>query len=90
MRDCCFARAVLRWLWSPHAQQTPTAAAGSLSLSARGRGATCQLWRQRISRRSRGMRERATALVLSREEAQRASLLRARAVPRWLWLVHAL
>ena len=90
MRDCCFARAVLQWLWSLHAQQTPTAAAGSHSLLARGRGATCQLSPRRISRRSRGMRERATALVLSREEAQRASLLRARAVPRWLWSVHAL
>ena len=90
MRDCCFARAVLRWLWSPHAQQTPTAAAGSLSLSARGRGATCQLRPHRISRLSRGTCKRATADAASRVEAQRASLLRARAVPFWLWSVCAL
>ena len=90
MRACCCVRAVLGWLWSAHAQQTPIAPARSHSLSARGRGATRQLRPQIISRRSRGMRERATAHAVSREAALRASLLRARAVPRWLWSVHAL
>ena len=37
------------------------------------------------SRLSHGTRERATALAVSREEAQHASLPRACAVPRWLW-----
>ena len=39
---------------------------------------------------SRGMRERATAPAVSREEPMHASLLRARVVPRSLWSVHAL
>ena len=41
-------------------------------------------------RRSRGARERATALAVCLEEAQHSCLRRARAVPRWLWAVHAL
>ena len=57
---------------------------GGLSPLARGRGMTCQLRRFIISWHSRGSRERATALAVSREEAQHVSLLRARAIPRWL------
>ena len=49
-----------------------------LSPSARGRGVTYQLRPSRISRLLRGARERGTALAVSREEAQFASLLRAR------------
>ena len=61
-----------------------------LSPSARGRGVTYQLRPPRISRCSRGTRERATLLTVSREAAQHVSLLRARAVPRWSWSVGAL
>ena len=39
---------------------------------------------------SGGTRERATALAISREDVQHASFLRMRAVPRWLWSVHAI
>ena len=88
-RDWC-ARAVLRCLWSAHALSKDTALTSGLSPSARGRGATYQLRPPRISRCSRSTRKPATALAVSREEAQYASLLRARAVPRWLWSVGAL
>ena len=37
-----------------------------------------------------GARKRATALAVCGEETQHARLRRARAVPRWLWLVHVL
>ena len=53
-----------------------------LSLSARGRGATCQLRPPQHSRLQRGTRGRATALAVSHEEAQHASFLRARTVLR--------
>ena len=86
------ARAMPRWLWSLYALSKATAPARSLSPSTRGRGATCQLLppRDRISRLSRGTCERATALAVSGEKTQHAGLLRARAVPRSLWSVHAL
>ena len=74
-RDCCFARAVLRWSWSPHSRQTATALARSHSPSARGRGATCQMRPSEMSRLLCGMRKRANALSISQEEAQHASLL---------------
>ena len=61
-----------------------------LSPSARGRGATYQLRPPRISRLLRNTRERATAFAVYREEAQHASLLRARAVPGWVWSADAL
>ena len=79
-----------RWLWSLHALDKGTAPARGLSPSAHGRGATCQLRPPRTSRLSRGTCERTTALTVSREEAHHASFLRARAVARWLWSVHAL
>ena len=51
----------------------------------------CQLRPPRFSRLSRRTRGRATALAVSREEAQHASELRMRrAVLRWLWSVHTL
>ena len=53
-------------------------------LSVQDRGATCELWPPTRSRHSRGTRQRATALAVSREVAKNASLPRARAVPRWL------
>ena len=40
--------------------------------------------------RLRGVRKRATALAVCGEDAQYARLRRPRAVPRWLWSVHAL
>ena len=77
------ARAVPRCSWSVHALGkgiiTP---ASCSSLSTRGRGPTRQLRPPRTSQCSRGRRERATALAVSWEEAQHASMLRARAVPR--------
>ena len=84
------ARAVPRCSWSVHALSKGIATARGLSLSARGRGATYQLRPPRTSRCSRGRRERATTLAVSREEAQHASLVRARVEPRWLWSAHAL
>ena len=79
------ARAVPRWLWSVHAYERTLhrREASLLRRAAVVRRASCGL--QESSRLSRGTRERATALAVSREEAQHASLLRARAVPRWLW-----
>ena len=76
-RACC-ARAVPRWLWSAYALGKGVAPLRGLSLSARVHGATYQLRSLRISRLLRGTRERGTALAVSREEAQHASLLRAR------------
>ena len=76
--QACCARAVLRWLWSAHALGKGTALTRGLSPSARGRGATSQLRPPRISRLLCGTREHGTALAVSREEAQHASLLRAR------------
>ena len=69
---------MLRWFWSAHALGKDTAPTRGVSSSARGRGATYQLRPPRISGLLRGTRECATALAVSREEAQRASLLRAR------------
>ena len=84
------ARAVPRRLWSAGTLGQSIAPARGLSLSARGRGATYQLRPPIISRLSCGTRERATALAVSREEAQYACLLRVRAVPHSLWSDHAL
>ena len=84
------ARAMPRWLWSVRALGKANAPACGLSPSARGRGATCKLRPPRISRLPRDTRIRATALSVSRKEVQHASLLRARAEPRWLWSVYAL
>ena len=56
--------------------------------SMQDRGATCQLWPPTHSQLSRGTCPRATALPVSPEAAQHASLMRARAVPRWLRSVH--
>ena len=83
------ALAVPRWLWLTYALGKDIAPSRGLSPSVRGRGATYQLPPPRISRLLRGTRECATALAVSREEAQHASLLRARAVPRWLWSADA-
>ena len=85
-------RAVPRWLWSAHTLGKGTAPARPLSLGARP---WCDVPAVATQNRpafalSRGTRERATALPVSRDEAQRASLLRADAVTRWLWSVHAL
>ena len=66
-----------------------TAPARGLSPLARGRGATCQLRPPTPSQRRVSRSARAPALAVSREEAQHSSLLRARAVPRWLWLAYA-
>ena len=49
-----------------------------------GRGATCQLRPPTPSQRRVSLSAGAPALSVSGEEAQHASLLRARAVPRWL------
>ena len=76
------ARAVPRWLRSVHALSKGTVPARGLSYSVRGRGVTCQLRLPIISQLLRGTHERATALAVSREEAQHSSFLRARAVPR--------
>jgi len=66
---CCVGRS------SAHVRRTATAPAGSLSLSARGRGATCQMRPSKMSRLSCGMRERVNALTITQGEAQHASLL---------------
>ena len=84
------ARAVPRLLSSVYAVQTGTVQESGLSHSACCRGATHQLRPPIISRLSHGTRERATALAVSWEEAQHASLLRACAVPRCLLSVHAI
>ena len=84
------ARAVPRWLWSVGALGKGSAPTRGPSPSARGRGATYQLRPPRISSLFRGTRKRATALTVSREKAQYASLLCARAVPRCSWSVHPL
>ena len=75
-------RIVPRWLWSVYALVKGIAPATGLSHLARGRGATYQLRPPTIRRLMRGTRQRASALAVSGEEAQHASLLRARAVPR--------
>ena len=62
-------------MWSVRALGKDTAPTRGLSPSARGRGATCQLRPPRASRLSRRTRGRVTALAISREEAQHASLL---------------
>jgi hypothetical protein len=72
------ARAVPRRLWSAGTLGQSIASARGLSISARGRGATYQLRPPIISRLSCGTRERATALAVSREEVQHASLILAR------------
>ena len=76
------ARAVPRSLSLACALLKGTVPANSLSPSARGRGVTWQLRLSRSDRLSSGTHKRATALAVSQEEAQRASLLRAMAVPR--------
>ena len=88
--QACCARAVPRWLWSVGALGKGSAPTRGPSPSARGRGATYQLRPPRISSLFRGTRKRATALTVSREKAQYASLLCARAVPRCSWSVHPL
>ena len=82
--------AVLRWLCLAHALGKGNALTRGLSPSARGRGAMSQLRRPRLSQLLCGTREGGTALAASRKEAQHASLLHARAVPRWLWSAYAL
>ena len=72
------ARAVPRCLWSAHGLYKGTAPERDLSLSARGRGATCHLRPPTHSLLWRGTRARATALIISREEVQHASFLSAR------------
>ena len=74
------ARAVPRWLWLAHGLYKGTAPERGLSLSARGRGATCQPWQPTRSRLWRGTRARATEVAASREEAQHARVLGARRV----------
>ena len=91
-RACCAhaPRTTLRRLLSVNALGKGATPPRDLCPSARGRGATCQRWPSRIRRLSRGTRERATALAVSRQEAQHPSLLRARTVSRQLLLVYAL
>ena len=75
----CDARAPCRaGCGRPIALCKGTALARGLSPSAQGRGATCQLRPPRTAGFRVDARERATALALSREEAQHASLRRAR------------
>ena len=83
------ARSVPQRSWSNYALEKDTTPARGLSPSVRGRGVMCQPWTLRIGRLTRGTRERATALAVSWEEAQHASLLRACAVPRWLRTCYA-
>ena len=83
-------RAVPRWLWPYHVLGKVIAPVRGHSHLVRGRGVTCQLQPPRISRLSRGTRERATALAVSRDEAQHASLQCTRALSRWLWLAYVL
>ena len=73
------ALVVLRWLWSFHALRNGTAPAEGLSLSVQDHGATCELWPPTRSRHLRGTRASPTALAVSREVANFASLPRARA-----------
>ena len=84
------ARAVPRWLWSVYALQR-TLRRREASLLRRApvvRRASCGLQRQASA--ACLARRRRAALAVSGEEAQHSSLLRARAVPRWLWSAHAL
>ena len=72
------ARAAPRWLWSVHALRKPTAPARRPSPSVHGRAPTCQPRPPTSSRRSRGTRERATALLsLRRRRSTRACDVRA-------------
>ena len=84
------ARAVLRWLWSVNALGKGAALARSLSPCAHDRGATYQLRPPKQSQRHMPRGAGAPLLAVSMEEAQHASFLRARAVPRWSWSVRAL
>ena len=84
------ARAVPRWLWSVYNSQKGAAPARGASPSVQDRGATCQLRPLARSGLLCGTRGRATALAVSREEAQHSSLPRARAVPHWLWSIRIL
>ena len=83
------ARSAALVVVGPYTKQGHYIGERPLSFGAR-RGATCQLQLPIISWLSRGTRERDAELAVSREEAQHASMLRARAVPRWLWSVHEL
>ena len=83
-------RAVPRWLWSAHAYEGHCTGERPLSFGARP---WCDVPAAASNakpapRGSRGAG--APALAVSGEEAQHSSLLRARAVPRWLWSVRAL
>ena len=84
------ARAVPRWLWLVRAIRKGIVPARGLSPVASGRGATCQVRPPTHGRFLRGTRARAAALAVSQEEAQHASLLYARALPRCLWLIHTI
>ena len=81
-RACC-ARAVPRWLWSLASYKGHCDGERPLSFGAR-RGATCQLRPPTPSQRRVSRGAGAPALAVSGEEAQHSSLLRVRAVPRWL------
>ena len=78
------ARAVPRWLWSDCAVRRALRRreASLLRRAAVVRRASCGLQRQAGCRVARATRACARCLW---EEAQHSSLLRARAVPRWLW-----
>ena len=66
-----------------------TAPAGGLSSFARARGTTCKL-RSPMSSKRRVSRGAGTpALAVSGDEVKHSSLLRTRAVLRWLWSAHA-
>ena len=78
------ARAMLCWLWSVLTLHKATASARSLSPSVQGRGATCRLRPPAQPAFASHVCERATALAVYGEEAQHASLRRARAMQRWL------
>ena len=84
------ARAAPRWLWSSLVIQKDTTPERRRSPSARGRGATCQLWPPTHSRRSCGAHERTTAIAVTQEEAHYSSFPRSRVVPLWSWSVRAL